>query len=185
MFIFSMCTKFVDDYIFVQKCRCRDKVALARLVEDFDVRIRARVMRLVPQEVVEDMVQEIFLHILISLDKYKGNSSFSTYVYTVMGNRIADYHRKRFRRNARAATVSIYSVPSPTYDPWVAKTSEILVRQLLSNTSEKNVEVVSLYLQGDGWQEIATKLDISYEAVRSRWRRVVREAQAAHLRESV
>jgi len=49
------------------------------------------------QEVAQDLVQETFLSAFKSIDKFQGKSQPKTWLFSIMNNKIMDYHRKRFR----------------------------------------------------------------------------------------
>lgn len=62
-------------------------------------RYRGKVIRLVSSIIgngieVEDLVQEIFIKVYLSLPKFRRDASFSTYLYTVAVNRCRDELRK-------------------------------------------------------------------------------------------
>jgi len=67
--------------------------------DELVVRYRSKVMRLVSSILgadaeVEDVVQEIFIKVYLSLARFRGDSSFSTYLYTITVNRCRDELRK-------------------------------------------------------------------------------------------
>jgi len=47
----------------------------------------------VPEFDVEDVTQEVFIAVLKSLGSFKGQSKFSTWIWTVTRHKIADYYR--------------------------------------------------------------------------------------------
>jgi len=49
------------------------------------------------QETAKDLVQDTFLAALKSLDKFHGNCQPKTWLFTILNNKISDYHRKQFR----------------------------------------------------------------------------------------
>lgn len=49
------------------------------------------------KETAEDLVQETFLAAVKSLDKFQGNSQPKTWLFSIMNNKIIDFHRKKFR----------------------------------------------------------------------------------------
>ncbi|MBT5258072.1 MAG: sigma-70 family RNA polymerase sigma factor [Nitrospina sp.] len=49
------------------------------------------------KETVQDLVQETFLAAFKSLDKFQGKSQPKTWLFSIMNNKIMDYHRKRFK----------------------------------------------------------------------------------------
>jgi RNA polymerase sigma-70 factor (ECF subfamily) len=67
--------------------------------DELVLRYRDKVLRLVVSVLgsgheVEDVVQEIFIKIYLSLDRFRGDATFSTYLYTVTVNRCRDELRK-------------------------------------------------------------------------------------------
>lgn len=51
------------------------------------------------KETAQDLVQETFLAAFKSLDKYQGNSQPKTWLFSIINNKIIDFHRKKFRGN--------------------------------------------------------------------------------------
>jgi RNA polymerase sigma-70 factor (ECF subfamily) len=51
------------------------------------------------KQAAEDLVQETFLAAFKSLEKFKGNSQPKTWLFSILKNKIIDYHRKKFREN--------------------------------------------------------------------------------------
>lgn len=45
----------------------------------------------------EDIVQEAFMGVWKSLDRFNNQSGVKTWVFRILNNKIADYHRSRFR----------------------------------------------------------------------------------------
>lgn len=55
----------------------------------------------------EDAAQEIFMKILLNISKFKGNSKFSTWLYSITYNFCIDYIRKQKKRRVVADETSI------------------------------------------------------------------------------
>jgi RNA polymerase sigma-70 factor (ECF subfamily) len=55
--------------------------------------VMGRVRLKIPENDVEDVTQEIFIAVLRSLDRFKGQSKFSTWVWTITNHKIVDYYR--------------------------------------------------------------------------------------------
>lgn len=49
------------------------------------------------KETAEDLVQETFLAVVQSFDKYKGESTPKTWLYAILNNKIYDYYRSAYR----------------------------------------------------------------------------------------
>ncbi len=85
----------LEDYLLVEQSVGGNSVAFDQLVQ----RYRAKVVRLVASTLgngvdPEDVVQDVFVKVYLSLDRFRGDSSFSTYLYTVTVNRCRDELRK-------------------------------------------------------------------------------------------
>jgi RNA polymerase sigma-70 factor, ECF subfamily len=69
--------------------------AFALLYERYFPTVYARVRFKVPEGDVEDVTQEVFIAVLKSLNSFRGQSKFSTWIWTVTNRKIADYYRSR------------------------------------------------------------------------------------------
>jgi RNA polymerase sigma-70 factor (ECF subfamily) len=85
----------LDDTVLVSETVAGDAAAFDELV----LRYREKVIRLVASVVgfrsdVEDIVQDIFVKVYLSLGRFRGDASFSTYLYTTAINRCRDELRR-------------------------------------------------------------------------------------------
>lgn len=67
--------------------------------DELVVRYRSKVVRLIcstlgSEAEIEDVAQDVFVKVYLSLGKFRGDASFSTYLYTVTVNRCRDELRK-------------------------------------------------------------------------------------------
>jgi RNA polymerase sigma-70 factor (ECF subfamily) len=67
--------------------------AFVLLYERYLPNILARVRFKVPEGDAEDVTQEIFIAVLKSLGSFKGQSKFSTWIWTITNRKIVDYYR--------------------------------------------------------------------------------------------
>lgn len=87
--------RLLDDTVLVDEARAGNPLGFDELVE----RYREKALRLVASTLgvrddLEDIVQEVFVKVYRSLDRFRGEASFSTYLYTVTVNRCRDELRK-------------------------------------------------------------------------------------------
>jgi len=93
-------TATLDDATLVRGACEGDSLAFDELVR----RYREKVIRLVSSTLgyhadVEDIAQDIFVKVYLSLARFRGDASFSTYLYTVTVNRCRDeMRRSKIRR---------------------------------------------------------------------------------------
>jgi len=50
------------------------------------------------KEVSEDLTQDTFLAAAKGISNFKGNSNPKTWLFSILNNKVADYHRKRFKK---------------------------------------------------------------------------------------
>lgn len=167
----------VEDYNLVQKCREGDKEAYDILVDRLIDKVTANVSFRVPLQDAPDVIQEIFVAIVLCIhnNQYSGRSKLETYVYRIMLNKVADYYRKQGRRKEHPL-VSGAPLERRT-SPWEAIDDNMLLQQLSSKLSDEHREILKLKLAGSNFVEISNKSDFSYEAGRSRYRRSVTQLQ--------
>jgi len=69
-------------------------------IEDYsDEMYRYALSKTSNRELSEDLIQETFLGALGSMDKFKGESSEKTWLYSILKFKIADYYRKASTKN--------------------------------------------------------------------------------------
>lgn len=72
-----------------------------QLVRDYSGEmLRWTLSRTGDRTVSEDIVQEAFLGVWKSLDRFNNQSSVKTWVFRILNNKIADYHRNRFKEQS-------------------------------------------------------------------------------------
>lgn len=85
----------LDDAALVDEAREGNLLGFDELVDRYrDKALRLVTSTLGSREDVEDIVQEVFIKVYRSLDRFRGDASFSTYLYTVTVNRCRDELRK-------------------------------------------------------------------------------------------
>lgn len=121
---------------------------------------------------VPDLVQEIFIHIWRGLEGFRGEASLSTWVYRIALN-TALLHGQRLRREERnrAEAARTLSMMGPEGDP----RKEAQLRTLYEAIGELPVSeraIITLYLEGLSYEEIASVVGISANYVGVRLNRI-------------
>jgi RNA polymerase sigma factor (sigma-70 family) len=125
-------------------------------------------------------VQDIFVKAYRSLDRFRGTSSFYTWVYRIAINHTINFLKKRQRTAGLSlndedegierdpAYVELSSRESPARSAFLSELQEKLNKSLLT-LSEKHRAVVVLHdIQGVPHDEIARMIGVSEGTVRSR-----------------
>jgi RNA polymerase sigma-70 factor (ECF subfamily) len=180
-----------SDEALVAATRTGDRDAYKTLVERYQSRIFSMAFDIVKnREDAEDVVQESFVKAFLSLDKFKGESSFFTWLYRIAFNMAVDVKRKSARRGGNHFEYKESLGVSPSGDSGV-DTSETLgapaqhvegphealarkqagqkIQAVLRELSEDHRAVITLReIDGLNYEEIAEALDIPRGTVMSR-----------------
>ncbi|MEX0288586.1 MAG: RNA polymerase sigma factor [Flavobacteriaceae bacterium] len=86
----------MEEQYLIEALRKGDQQAYRQLLDDYQGRIFNTCISFVPnKEDAEDIAQEVFLEVFNSIDKFKGNSKLSTWIYRISVNKSLEFIRKR------------------------------------------------------------------------------------------
>ncbi len=163
------------DLDWVEKIRNDDKVAFSSLFETYYLPLCEFAYRYVKQkEVMEDVVQEVFVRIWEKRKKWQPNVSVSAYLYRSVYNQlINDYRKKRFEivlTEDKQANIQD-PVLSPM-DQMHYREASKAIKVAIAMLPERRKEIVVLKLiYGFSYKEISTTLGISVNTVDTQVRR--------------
>ena len=168
-----------------------DAHAFGELVERYHGKIYGLTYNMTSnREDAEDLTQEVFVKAFEALPRFKGNSSFYTWLYRIAVNKTINYRKKRNRK--RALSLDQFDQEIKTDDVYNELTSkgsplrsislselQIKLNEALQNLSEKHRTVVVMHdMQGIPHEEIAKVVGSSVGTVRSRLFYARRQMQA-------
>jgi RNA polymerase sigma factor (sigma-70 family) len=166
-------TEMSEDDKLVSKIKDGDKQSFDTLIRAYFPRTYRKVLKLVPAEDAEDVTQDIFLNLVRSIDNFEGKSAFATWFNRIVANRVADYHRKMFRQKSRF----ISEDEMMKHEPLQEDDTILEMDDLLKNLPQHYREVILMKLYDNlSFAEIASTLQMTYEAARSRYRRGIKYA---------
>lgn len=169
-----------DDRRLIADCLDGDNAAFGELVRRHQDRLYNTVYRLVENaEDALDVVQEAFLNAYQSLDSFKGDAQFFTWLYRIAVNTAISLKRKR-RVLARIpdrngenpiepADQSELNRPGHAIEQ--AEEEQKLHRALARLSQEHRVVLVMKELEGQKYEDIAATLGVPIGTVRSRLHR--------------
>lgn len=171
----------IPDDIQVQNARQGDLQAYDYLMSKYQSRIYALLYNMTSnKEDAEDLLQDVFLKGYKALPKFKGQSSFYTWIYRIGVNTAINFVKKRKRTQGLSldhldlgierdpALVQMASQESPDRNLGL-KELQIKLNKALQTLSEKHRMVVILHdVQGLPHHEIGKILGVSSGTVRSR-----------------
>lgn len=173
-------SEVIDDLEVIGRIRLGDRNAFARLVIKYEVKVRGYCFNVLSNtQDAEDAAQEIFIKSFNSLDSFRGDSSFGTWVYRIALNHCRDLLRKRKRKPTQSLDQLIENEGDRfqmllTSQPSAADSVENrqLLSKLFAALPEQYREVLVLReVQGCSYQEISEVLECSLDAVKARIRR--------------
>ncbi|WNJ21007.1 sigma-70 family RNA polymerase sigma factor [Pontibacter sp. G13] len=122
------------------------------------------------RDVAQDMVQDILIKVFTQLSKFKGNSRFSTWLYSITYNYCVEYYRK----NNKVSTVGIEEGPDIS-DEGDADDLEILalrrdhLQRALDQVAPEDKMILMMKYQDDiSIKELMNTLELSESAVKMR-----------------
>jgi RNA polymerase sigma-70 factor (ECF subfamily) len=169
-----------------------DREAYRSLVERYQDRMLRMALDVVKnQQDAEDIVQESFVKAFLSLDKFKGQSSFFTWLYRITYNMAVDHKRRMQRRGGQhfeyKEQIGVSSEVGPNqtesdselfpsaqnvegpHEALVRKQTGSKLERAFAQLSEEHRAVITLReIDGLDYEEIATALGIPRGTVMSR-----------------
>jgi len=180
----------------VKRAKLGDTEAYSKLVTQYRGRIYGLLYNMTShREDAEDLVQEVFLKGYQALPKFRGQSSFYTWIYRIAVNRAINFVRKRKRRQGlslddldsgieKDPAVIELSNDSPDRKLKLKELQEKLNASLQTLSENHRLVVVLHDIQGVPHHEIAKIMGCSPGTVRSRLF-YARQQLQAHLSDGV
>jgi RNA polymerase sigma-70 factor, ECF subfamily len=128
---------------------------------------------------VEDVVQQVFLKVFVSLKRFDQRSAFSTWLYKISVNECWDYLRKRkvrpltYEADLSEDQVSrldgVASAENPPEDPGQLAEARDLLERMLDKLPEEDQQLLMLKeVEGFSVQELAEMLNLNVNTVKVR-----------------
>jgi RNA polymerase sigma-70 factor (ECF subfamily) len=116
------------------------------------------------REDANDLLQETSLKVLCNQDKYKPETNFRAWAYTIMKNIFINEYRKMMRYRTDVLNIEVYDSYSDT-----EKNCDLKDINLAINTLPKEYKTpFSMYVSGFHYYEIAEKLELPLGTIKSR-----------------
>ncbi|RMD84993.1 MAG: sigma-70 family RNA polymerase sigma factor [Candidatus Dadabacteria bacterium] len=171
----------VSDSVLVERGRGGDRRALQALVERYQRRVLGVVVGMVRNpEDAREVVQETFVRAFRSLDSFKGDSSFYTWIYRIAVNLAIDVQRKNSKRTQVEFDETQPPADAPLAmggrtqgaDPYEAvrnrELGDKIFRAIDSLTPDHRAVILLREIEGLTYEEISQALGCSMGTVMSR-----------------
>jgi len=158
----------------------RDRRAINYLVHTYQKRVIKTAYYFIGNlEDAEDLSQDIFLEIIKSINSFKGNSSFSTWLYRISINRSINVIRKNKRRNIFTNIEQLFGYgadkgktrlkePSHNHDPFEEKEAKEFINAVIGRLPEnQRIAFVLSKYEELSYKEIADIMSLSVSSVES------------------
>jgi RNA polymerase sigma-70 factor (ECF subfamily) len=179
-----------NDREVVQACRSGDPDAFRVLFETYKDRVYSIALRYSGDSTsAMDIAQETFLKLLSSIQEFRGEANFETWLFRLVVNRCLDHHRRGKRLVPIVADLfNLLSGPGETVLHELLRSEfEANVQEVVGALSpEQRIVVVLRYTEGLSYEQIAEILGCSIGTVGSRLNRAhkVLERRLSHLRKT-
>ena len=162
----------------IEQAKSGDLDAFERIVKRYETRVYHFILKSLrnPEDAL-DISQETFLRVHRSLGLFRGQSSFSTWIFSIASNLCIDFVRKQKRRGRHIPSVNEDSPemqnladerPDPVSQAEKREVAREIDRALAAITPDLREIFLLREVAGLSYQEIADALDIELGTVKSR-----------------
>ncbi|MAO64639.1 MAG: RNA polymerase subunit sigma-24 [Balneola sp.] len=169
----------LEDDKYVSEALSGNESSYKKLVDKYQKPLYFHIRKMIKEvELVEDLVQEVFMKAFHNLSTYSNEYAFSTWLYRIATNHTIDYLRKK-----KLKTLSIdepyktkdgemeIQLPDETYltdEPVMKKQRKQMVQEAIDDLPEKYKAVIEMrHMEEKTYQEIAEILDLPLGTVKA------------------
>lgn len=166
-----------EEYILIEKAKKGDKDSFEKIVNLYKNYVFAIVLNFIKDyDEVENVAQEVFLQIYISLPKYESDN-FKAWISRITSNKSIDWLRKKkskFREETMENSEELIEVRSinKEKDPeeiFIQKEKSKEITKLCASIPEIYEGVIKkFYLEGKSYEEISKEEGVSVKTIASR-----------------
>jgi RNA polymerase sigma factor (sigma-70 family) len=169
----------LNDWVLINRLKQGDQAAFKEIVETWQDMVYNTAIGIVQApEDAEDVAQEVFVQVYQSIDGFKGNSKFSTWLYRITISKAMDHERRKKRKKRFALIKSLFgadneqAVDLPDFNhPGVLfdrkEKAAILFKAMADLPENQRVAFVLNKVEGLSYQEISEVMETSVSAVES------------------
>lgn len=117
----------------------------------------------------DELVQETFMRSFSSLHKFVDHPKLISWLYVIMKNiYINKYKRASIRREAEKEIIHTQAMASEQHNQADSKFALEDIDNAFKNLSEENYSIISMYLEGYSYREIAVYHEIKEGTIKTR-----------------
>lgn len=179
----------LDSNNLIEKLIAKDKKTYKLFIENNKQKIiRICYSFVFNQQDAEDLAQEVFIELYLSLDKFRNESNIETWLYKIATNKSIDFIRKKNRKKRVAFLISIFNlnqkeynqvqeISNPIRDLESKEKLEQIFNAINSLKEKQKIALTLNKIEGLSYHQIAEILDISIVAVDSLIRRAKKKLE--------
>ena len=155
----------------VEKAKSGDMTAFEALYDMYAAKVYNTALRMTRNsEDALDLAQEIFIRVYKSLPFFKGDSSFSTWLYSIASNACIDFTRKESKKKHDPVdeAFKLPDIITPESEHEKKQLREDIANAISSLPPNLREVIVLREINGLSYAEIADALDIETGTVKSR-----------------
>jgi RNA polymerase sigma-70 factor (ECF subfamily) len=169
----------LEEETLVINLKNRDEAAFRQLVETYQVRVYNAVLSLVQHnEEAEDIAQEVFIEVYRSIEKFREDSTLSTWIYRIATTKSLETIRKKKTQKRFAFITSLLGKndelihqPADFEHPGVVAENKELAQNLFVAIKElpdnQRIAYTLVNVEGLSYQETAEAMNITKSSVES------------------
>jgi len=170
----TMLNSEASDQTLIQQFNAGNTEAFDFLYHRYLPNVYKRVRYVVPEADVEDVTQEIFIAAIKSLPSFRGDAQFSTWLRTLTNHKVAEFYRKRTRKQEPLLAPLSDATAKTTGSTSKTMEERIFIQKGLQALPENYREILLLRFAEDlQFNEIADLTNQNLEATKSLFRRAV------------
>lgn len=169
----------LEDDTFVKDALAGNEASYKKLVDKYQKPLYFHIRKMIKEkELVEDLVQEVFMKAFKNLSTYSHDYAFSTWLYRIATNHTIDYLRKKklqtlsidepYKTKDGEMEIQLPDESFSTDKPVMKKQRKQIVQQAIQNLPEKYQAVIEMrHMEEKSYQEIADILDLPLGTVKA------------------
>jgi RNA polymerase sigma-70 factor (ECF subfamily) len=169
----------LDDRLLTEQLKQGDEAAFKTIIDQWGEMVYNTVLGIVQNETdAEDVTQEVFVQVYESVDSFKGDSKFSTWLYRIAITKSLDHLRRKKRKKRFAFVRSLFGnteqedIHPPDFNhPGVAmenKENAVELFKAINQLPENQKTAFTLNkLEGLSYQEVSEIMETTVSSVES------------------
>ncbi|MDR3594570.1 RNA polymerase sigma factor [Clostridium sp.] len=154
----------MEEQEFIEKIKTKDENAFIYMVDLYKKRILSLCYSYTSDYYeAEDLSQEVFISIFNNIDKFRGDCSFSTYLYKITTSKCIDFTRKKNIKNFLTGLFTFSKESNPDID------EQNFIRQSIQSLPlDLKTPLVLYYYIGLNQKEISSILNLPLKTIEGR-----------------